>query len=283
MAVWPLVFIGIVIGTVGFESATAGTLQNSVRVGDRSRMHIAPVPTPGSRTILPGPERRVLGPDRGAPGKDGKDKGRIPIPAAGPQDWFWALHRVEAEAGAPTRWGAARDSLRTRRSAGKGIVSTALMRRVVERHGPRIAAAAERHTISPALIAAVIAVESAGQVRAVSHAGAMGLMQLMPATARRFGVSDRGDPDQNIRGGTAYLSWLLSRFGHDPILALAGYNAGEGAVDRFEGVPPYRETRDYVVKVFDALVAAEALCARPPATPRHPCDWTATIRTASDG
>jgi soluble lytic murein transglycosylase-like protein len=99
---------------------------------------------------------------------------------------------------------------------------------------------------------------------------------LIPATARRFGVADSFDPDQNIGGGAAYLDWLLRNFGEDAILALAGYNAGEGAVEQYKGVPPYSETRDYVVKVFDALAAAEPLCRAAAASPRRACGWTST-------
>ena len=80
-------------------------------------------------------------------------------------------------------------------------------------------------------------------------------MQLIPATARRFNVKDAYDPSQNIAGGAAYLNWLLKEFNGDVLLALAGYNAGEGAVRKHKGVPPYKETRDYVVKVLDAIVA----------------------------
>jgi hypothetical protein len=132
-----------------------------------------------------------------------------------------------------------------------------------------------RHTantrVSPALVLAVIAVESAGQVDAVSSAGAGGLMQLMPDTAARFGVTDRMDPGQNIRGGVAYLDWLLDRFDGDAVLALAGYNAGEGAVDRNAGVPPFAETRAYVPKVLAAWTVAKGLCLTEPMLLSDPC------------
>ncbi len=118
--------------------------------------------------------------------------------------------------------------------------------------------------VSPALVLAVIAVESAGKSNAVSSAGAGGLMQLMPATAERFGVTDRMLPDQNIAGGVKYLNWLMDEFQNDPILVLAGYNAGEGAVRKHNGVPPYTETRDYVPKVLAAFQVAKGLCRTPP-------------------
>ncbi|KUJ80451.1 lytic murein transglycosylase [Ruegeria marisrubri] len=118
--------------------------------------------------------------------------------------------------------------------------------------------------VSPALVLAVISVESAGRADAVSKAGAKGLMQLMPATAKRFGVKDSLKPEQNIAGGVKYLDWLMKEFNRDPILVLAGYNAGEGAVREHRGVPPYAETRDYVPKVLAAFQVARALCATPP-------------------
>jgi soluble lytic murein transglycosylase-like protein len=118
--------------------------------------------------------------------------------------------------------------------------------------------------VSPALVLAVMAVESAGRADAISHAGAAGLMQLMPGTAARFGVSDRMRPSESIRGGVAYLDWLMGRFGGDPILTLAAYNAGEGAVDDNGGVPPYAETRAYVPKVLAAWTVARGLCLTPP-------------------
>jgi soluble lytic murein transglycosylase-like protein len=108
--------------------------------------------------------------------------------------------------------------------------------------------------VSPQLLHAVIAVESGFDARAVSHKGALGLMQLMPQTAQRFGVVDPFDPAQNIAGGAAYLKWLLGLFGGDVELALAAYNAGEAAVIRAGyRIPPYPETRAYVPRVLARL------------------------------
>jgi soluble lytic murein transglycosylase-like protein len=118
--------------------------------------------------------------------------------------------------------------------------------------------------ISPALVLAVIAVESSGRTAAVSSAGAQGLMQLMPDTARRFGVTDSLSPGENIRGGVAYLDWLMKEFKGDVLLALAGYNAGENAVKQHGGVPPYTETRDYIPKVLAAYEVARGLCKTQP-------------------
>ena len=94
----------------------------------------------------------------------------------------------------------------------------------------------------------------------MSGAGAQGLMQLMPDTAARFGVTDSFSRTDNIRGGVAYLDWLMEEFAGDAVLALAGYNAGENAVKRHEGVPPFPETRDYVPKVLVAFSVARNLC-----------------------
>ena len=110
--------------------------------------------------------------------------------------------------------------------------------------------ASKVYNVDKALIQAVIAVESCFQQRAVSPAGAQGFMQLMPATADRFGVSDSFNAKQNIYAGTRYLQWLIKRFNGNLRYALAGYNAGEGRVDQYNGVPPYRETQKYVVNVL---------------------------------
>jgi soluble lytic murein transglycosylase-like protein len=116
-------------------------------------------------------------------------------------------------------------------------------------YADEVAAAATQHGVDPALVRAVMHAESAFNPNAVSRAGAQGLMQLIPATATRFGVDSAFDPGQNIGGGVAYLAWLLKRFDGDITRATAGYNAGEGAVDRYDGVPPYEETMRYVERV----------------------------------
>jgi len=122
---------------------------------------------------------------------------------------------------------------------------------------PIIQAAAFRHGLSPLLIAAVTRVESDFDPDDLSNKGARGLMQVMPETGARFGVTpDRlFDPAPNIAAGSAYLAWLLDRYRGDLDLALAAYNAGEGAVDRYRGIPPYRETQTYVRRVRDELAA----------------------------
>jgi len=255
--------LGLWIGSVfGDSQARAGLLKNSVRVGDRSAMTIVRKPKPGQRKRIFNHKAPALAPARPQrPQSNG---------------WFWEQHRTEADAAGPARWAAALESLHVHRASGGALFSESRLRDIKDKFERPIAAAARAHGVSEVLLLAVIAVESAGQTRASSPKGARGLMQLIPATARRFGVADSFDPAQNILGGAAYLDWLLRRFDEDAILALAGYNAGEGAVERNKGVPPYSETRDYVVKVFDALAAAEGLCRTPADTPRRACGWSST-------
>jgi len=121
--------------------------------------------------------------------------------------------------------------------------------------GELIFDAAQRHGVSPDVVAAMVRAESAFDPRAVSHKGARGLLQLMPATAMRFGVAPRAlfDPRQNLEAGVSYLKWLAQRYPETPSLVLAAYNAGEGNVDRYGGVPPFRETRDYIRRVYSWL------------------------------
>jgi soluble lytic murein transglycosylase-like protein len=132
-----------------------------------------------------------------------------------------------------------------------------------DRFEPLIQEHATRQSLRPELVRAVIQVESGFDPRALSPKGAMGLMQLMPATARSLGVNNPWDPAQNIRGGTTYLRRLLDQYEGNEELALAAYNAGSGAVARYGGrVPPYRETRNYVRKVGAAAGAAGSASGR---------------------
>lgn len=143
--------------------------------------------------------------------------------------------------------------------AGTPLYRRATDTRVARRYEPLIETHARTHGLDPALVKAVVAVESAFDPRAVSPKGAVGLMQVIPATAQRYGVSADAkrtieqklmDPATNVRIGTRYLADLLRRFENDATLALAGYNAGEFAVERYDRrVPPYRETQAYVVLV----------------------------------
>jgi soluble lytic murein transglycosylase-like protein len=118
-------------------------------------------------------------------------------------------------------------------------------------YGDIIDQVSAKHNVDANLVKAMITVESGYQSRARSRKGAMGLMQLMPATARRFNVKDPYNPQSNIEGGIKYLKTLLDRFPER--LAIAAYNAGEAAVERFRGVPPYAETRDYVTRVLQIV------------------------------
>ena len=130
--------------------------------------------------------------------------------------------------------------------------------------------AAGRYGVEEGLIKAVIRVESGFNSRAVSPKGARGLMQLMPGTASMLGVRDSFDPRQNIDGGVRHLRGLIDRFGSDLKLALAAYNAGEQAVVTHGGIPPYRETRDYVTRILGLFVPAPAEAAPAPADPEPP-------------
>ncbi len=130
---------------------------------------------------------------------------------------------------------------------------------------------AAEHSLSPQLIHSVIKVESNYNAHAISNKGALGLMQLIPATARRFGVSDAFNPVENIQGGAKYLRYLLDLYNDNYPLALAAYNAGEGAVARYGGVPPFAETQNYVILVRRQLeLARKAAAAKTVAAPAPP-------------
>ncbi|MEM9145458.1 MAG: lytic transglycosylase domain-containing protein [Pseudomonadota bacterium] len=233
-----------------------------MRAWDRSGLKIIRPPKPGAKRF-------------GRPKTGSQPTGKARAGREHP--WFWSEIPPTAPASA-TKWEKGLVLSRNRHATGRGIYSESRLSRIAQDWGGEIGPIARRNRVSEAVILAVIAVESAGQSRARSPKGAMGLMQLIPATARRFGVRDAYNPGQNIAGGAAYLDFLLKRFRGDIVLALAGYNAGEGAVGKHKGVPPYRETRDYVVRVLDALVAAEPLCATRPLGPRDRCTLTVPLR-----
>jgi soluble lytic murein transglycosylase-like protein len=217
--------------------------------GPRITVQIAPQPAPPAEA----PQTAALPAPDGAPAQT-----RYP--------WFWeAVPPGLGAATGPVRLEAALRSLGAP-PPGQAVAAPRLgdFRRIIDRHGVDILTATVGTRVSPALVLALISVESSGDPAAESHKGAQGLMQLIPETAERFGVSDPVDPGQNIRGGVAYLDWLMSAFDDDAVLALAGYNAGEGAVTQNAGVPPYTETRDYVPKVLAAYRVARNLCTTPP-------------------
>lgn len=171
------------------------------------------------------------------------------LPQPGAYDWYW--DRVSPALGSRDgRFPAAVAAL-TQGPGGTQVAAPRLQRlqEIAVAHGGEILKATIGTEVSPALVLAVIGIESGGRVDAVSTAGAVGLMQLIPATADRFGVVDVWDPVQNLKGGMAYLRWLLDRFEGNLELALAGYNAGEQAVTQHGGVPPYPETQAYVKRI----------------------------------
>jgi len=198
-----------------------------------------------------------------APLADQQDisEGATDVPAGG-YAWFWEQISPDLASSGPGRLDAALMVL----AGGQGVAAPRLqlMQDIAQAQGVSILTASIGTDVSPALILAVIAVESAGRPDAVSSAGAQGLMQLMPDTAARFDVADALVAQQNIQGGVRYLDWLMEEFGQDPILVLAGYNAGAGAVKSNQGVPPFAETRDYVPLVLAAFQVAKGLCLTPP-------------------
>ncbi|MBD3663837.1 lytic transglycosylase domain-containing protein [Sulfitobacter aestuariivivens] len=182
---------------------------------------------------------------------------------AGRYQWFWDKVSPEAASSGPGRLDVAMTALA---AATRKVPAPRLqqMQEIAQANGIDILRSTIGTQVSPALVLAVITVESSGNSDAVSRAGAQGLMQLMPDTAARFGVADSLAASQNITGGVKYLNWLMEEFDRDPILVLAGYNAGEGSVRKHAGVPPFAETRDYVPKVLAAFQVAKGLCKTPP-------------------
>ncbi|MEO1549836.1 MAG: lytic transglycosylase domain-containing protein [Pseudomonadota bacterium] len=195
--------------------------------------------------------------------------------AGGTSEWFWTTVSPSIEAAHSTRLELARQAVLQDRP--DSLPSQARMVRMVDEHGVAILTQSAPHAVSPALVLAVMAVESDGRAQAKSSAGAVGLMQLMPQTAARFDVTDREDPEQSLAGGAEYLAWLIDEFKGDAPLALAAYNAGEGAVSRAGGVPDYAETRAYVPKVIAAWSVARDLCLTPPVKATDGCLFKSSV------
>ncbi len=242
--------------------------------GDFTFKRVAPPGSGASRriTVQIDPDQEIFritpGSDPWRPGDPRPEAaGLLPptlLPSAPTEyDWYWEAVSPAIGMDAGTRFELAIGEIRAN-PLKIGTPRLETMQRIADKHGADILASTVGTQVSPALALAVITVESAGRVDAVSHAGAEGLMQLIPATAERFGVADSMDPKMNIKGGVTYLDWLLDEFERDPVLALAGYNAGEGAVREHQGVPPYAETRAYVPKVLAAWNVARGLCLTPP-------------------
>ncbi len=232
-------------GTTKFITVQIDPVEQALRLA-------AGLPPPRTR-IPKGSADPSLIPDSGVPGT-----------AVGSYAWFW--DKVSPALGDSNgRFSHALAAL-TQGPDGATVAAPRLqhLQGIAEAHGAEILQATVGTQVSPALVLAVISVESAGKATAVSGSGAQGLMQLIPATAERFKVADSMDPVQNIKGGVAYLDWLMKEFDNDPLMALAGYNAGENAVKGAGGVPAFAETRDYVPKVLAAWAVARGLCVTPP-------------------
>ncbi|CUI65082.1 Soluble lytic murein transglycosylase precursor [Cognatishimia activa] len=193
-------------------------------------------------------------------------------PAQSLYEWFWASIDASPETPNPGRLADAVEAVIT--PDGKQSLPPPRlqsMQDIATAYGRDILLATIGTEVSPAIALAVIYTESAGNPAAVSKAGALGLMQLMPVTVERFEVADATLPSDNIKGGVAFLDVLLKRYNGDPILALAAYNAGEGAVRDHGGVPPFPETKNYVPRVMSAYSVARGLCTTQPLLPSDPC------------
>ena len=222
--------------------------------GASNRIKVQVAPTDQFTTAIPNPETATAKP----PPPDQE-------PVLTGLEWYWMGVSPKLADSGPGRL---RDAVvyLNKAPAGKAVPKPRLqhLQNIAETYGTEILKATIGTDVSPALVLAVIGIESAGKTAALSTAGALGLMQLMPDTAKRFGVEDASIATQNIKGGVAYLDWLMKEFKRDPVMVLASYNAGEGAVKKHEGVPPFAETRAYVPKVLAAWTVARGLCLTPP-------------------
>lgn len=265
------VFASLVVAAIGVSALHAET---PTSFPDFSAKRVS-VPKPGeNRKIVqidPEEQARLLAalPNPTAPGRTPlpreevfPDNGVSEDLQIGDFNWFWSKISPALASSGPGRLAPAMDAVIARGEVPQPRLQD--LQEIARENGVDILRSTVGTRVSPALVLAVISVESSGDPKAVSSAGAQGLMQLMPATADRFGVEDAMEPEDNIAGGVAYLDWLMGQFEADPIIVLAGYNAGEGSIQKYEGVPPFSETRDYVPKVLAAFQVARGLCLTPP-------------------
>lgn len=259
-----IVILSGIVAAVGESPAEAAFLNNGARAGNKRIETIRP-PRSGTRNRL-----RSLKERESAPAKPARKSGTT-AKRKQQHAWFWKEYSPAISARNEARWSDALLTMTKRQGEANAIFATETVAAIDLAYRRIIAEAARKHDLGEALLVAVITAESLGKPKARSPKGAQGLMQLIPATAKRFGVQDAYQPAQNIAGGAAYLDWLLKEFDGDVLLALAGYNAGEGAVRKHKGVPPYTETRDYVVKVLDAAAIASTLCNGELPSPRSRC------------
>lgn len=257
-------------GLSGSNDFTFKRIKVSGITGKRITVQIDPVEQARRLAVAPKPDPKpeVTAKDAAeAPA----DVALPPVVASSTYSWFWDTV-PSAQSEVSGRFTLALATL-SQGPGGKSVNAPRLqhMQEIAQTYGTDILKATLGTEVSPALVLAVIGIESAGNAQAVSSAGAQGLMQLIPDTAARFGVTDSTNSTQNIKGGVAYLDWLMKKFDRDPLMVLAAYNAGEGAVIANAGVPPYAETRDYVPKVLAAWQVAQGLCLSPPELVSDPC------------
>jgi len=240
------------------------------KVGKRIKVQIDPAEQAALLAALPKVKPRVQHDPQEPANNEAKALDPV-APAGAHYDWYWNTVPVARDA-ADGRFALAMATL-SQGPDGASVKAPRLqaMQGLAQTYGTEILKATIGTSVSPALVLAVMGIESGGNPDALSSAGASGLMQLIPATATRFGVTDATDPAQNIKGGVAYLNFLMNTFNRDPVMVLAAYNAGEGAVSANGGVPPYAETRDYVPKVLAAWQVAQGLCLSPPELVSDPC------------
>ena len=240
---------------------------DDIKPGKRIRVQIDPVEQAALLAAAPKVDPR---PKPSAPVADAAPLAPV-APSEGRYGWYWNTVPTDRDA-VEGRFPLALAAL-TQGPEGENVLAPRLqaMQNLAQTYGTDILKATVGTNVSPALVLAVMGIESMGDPEAVSSAGATGLMQLIPDTAKRFGVTDITNPAQNIKGGVAYLNLLMNMFNRDPVLVLAAYNAGEGAVQANNGVPPYSETRDYVPKVLAAWTVAQGLCMSPPELVSDPC------------